>query len=266
MDRLSSRASDLRELAVAQKLFELGHQFDIKKLTRFLEVCTYFSPADTYSLHVSFLGLFPILMSANETLKREAIARLETGGLFAFAVSEKTHGADLFGNEFVVTMELGKWVTNGTKYYIGNVNSACIISVLAKDGSEGVSKRAPFIFFALRPQESSGFQNPHKIRTLGIRTAYVGGFEVKDHHFPESDLLSQRRDAWDAVFATVNLGKFFLGFGSIGICQHAFVEAYAHARANALRETCDRNAARSLDEHLRVCSSDGDEVLRVPGA
>ena len=71
-----------------------GNRFDLRKLTRFLEVFAYFSPAHAYSLHVSFLGLFPILKSSNEPLKKEAIARLEGGGLFAFAVSEKDHGSD----------------------------------------------------------------------------------------------------------------------------------------------------------------------------
>ena len=36
------------------------------------------------------------------------------------------------------------------------------------------------------------------------------------------------RQAWDAVFGTVTLGKFFLGFGSIGICEHALDEAAGH--------------------------------------
>src|SRR5213080_733869 len=73
----------------------LGHRLNLLKLTRFLEAFAYFSPAHAYSLHVSFLGLFPILMSANEQLKREAVARLEGGGLFAFGVSEQSHGSDL---------------------------------------------------------------------------------------------------------------------------------------------------------------------------
>ena len=49
-----------------------GCQLDLLKLTRFWEVFAYFSPAHAYSLHVSFLGLFPILMSSNEALKQEA--------------------------------------------------------------------------------------------------------------------------------------------------------------------------------------------------
>src|SRR5213078_2495714 len=36
----------------------LGFEFDLLRLTRFLEVFAYFSPAHGYSLQVTFLGLF----------------------------------------------------------------------------------------------------------------------------------------------------------------------------------------------------------------
>src|SRR5262249_49853557 len=159
----------------------------------------------------------PILMSSKEDLKREAIARLEAGGLFAFAVSEKAHGSDLFANEFTVKPAgAGDWLADGQKDYIGNANAACMISVLAKKGDAvpaHAARRSPFVFFALRPQETPAFRNLRKIRTLGIRAAFVGEFEVQGHSFAEADVLSQGREAWDAVFGTVNLGKFFLGFG-----------------------------------------------------
>jgi acyl-CoA dehydrogenase len=221
-----------------QRYSSRGHRFDISRLTRFLEVFAYFSPAHAYSLHVSFLGLFPILMSSNAALKQEAIAKLEGGGLFAFAVSERAHGSDLFANEFTVRRagSAGR-LAEGTKYYIGNANAACIISVLAREGdaeSAGTTKRSPFVFFVLRPREAPTFQNVRKICTLGIRTAFVGEFEVKGHSFPESDVISQGREAWDAVFGTVNLGKFFLGFGAVGICEHSFAEAVAHMRRRVL--------------------------------
>jgi acyl-CoA dehydrogenase len=216
----------------------LGGRFSILKLTRFLEAFAYFSPAHAYSLHVTFLGLFPILMSSNEPLKCEAVAKLEGGGLFAFGVSEKAHGSDLVANEFTVKPAgPNGWRADGAKYYIGNANAACIISVLAKQGdpgSAGTNKRAPFIMFALRPRGGQAFQNLRKIRTLGIRTAFVGEFEVKALPLPESDIISQGREAWDAVGNTVNFGKFFLGFGAVGICEHAFAEAIAHLRRRVL--------------------------------
>lgn len=216
----------------------LGGQLDLLRLTRFLEVFGYFSPAHGYSLQVSFLGLFPILMGDNAALKREAIAALEAGELFAFGVSEKEHGSDLFGNEFTVTeTSAGGLIANGAKYYIGNSNCAAMISILARKIDQpvnGRTKRAPFVLFALRPKQCAALRNNEKIRTLGVRAAFVGGFEVKEHVLSETDIFAQGRDAWDAVFGTVTLGKFFLGFGSIGICEHAMQEAVDHLRRRIL--------------------------------
>lgn len=237
-----------------RKYSSRGHKFDIGRLTRFVEVFAYFSPAHAYSLHVSLLGLSVILMSDNETLKREAIARLEAGELFALAVSERAHGADLLANEFTIrASETDGLLADGAKFYIGNANTAGLISILAKkvDGEKsGPTRRSAFVFFALRPQQPPGLQNVRKIRTLGIRPAFVGEFEVSNHSVADGDIISQGRDAWDAVFATVNLGKFILGFGAIGCCSHAFVEALDHMHRRILYDK------RVTDlPHLRVATA-----------
>jgi acyl-CoA dehydrogenase len=215
-----------------------GTQLDLLRLTRFIEAFAYFGPAHAYSLQVSFLGLFPIFMSANEPLKREAIAKLKNGGLFAFGVSERNHGSDLLANEFTLkSTSTGAFLAEGSKCYIGNANAACLISVLAKkipEGSSTVTKRTPFAFFALRPAEAPAFQNLKKIRTLGIRSAFVGEFDVKGHVLPATDVISEGRQAWEAAFGTVNLGKFFLGFGAIGICERAFGEAVGYMQRRIL--------------------------------
>jgi acyl-CoA dehydrogenase len=208
----------------------LGFQFDLLKQGRFLEVIAYFSPAHGYSLQVTFLGLFSILMGANNALKKEAVAILESGGLLAFGASEQNHGSDLLANEFAVERtRLGFLRADGSKYYIGNANSAAMISVLGRMNDErSRGRRAPPVLFALRPKESKGLGPVRKIRTVGIRSAFVGEFEVKNHELPESDLIAEGRQAWDAVLGAVALGKFFLGFGSIGICERAFEEVIGH--------------------------------------
>jgi len=163
-------------------------------------------------------------MSDNEALKREAIQKLEAGGLFALGVSEQNHGADLLANEFTVTpTNAGGYVAEGSKYYIGNANAACMISVLGKKAAPGAArtKRAPFIFFTLRPPTAPAYRNVAKIRTTGIRSAFVGSFDVKGHILTDADIISEGHEAWDTVFATVTLGKFFLGFAAVGICEHA---------------------------------------------
>lgn len=215
----------------------LGSQLDLLRLTRFLEVFAYFSPSHGYSFQVSFLGLFSILMGANSARKKEAVAAIEAGGLLGFGVSEKEHGSDLLGNEFIARHDgPGQYIANGTKYYIGNANAAEMISILARkaDPGTGRDKRAPFVLVALRPRQTPAFQNLRKIRTLGVRAGFVGSFDVKDHLVPQGDIIAEGRKAWDAVFGTVTLGKFFLGFGSIGMCEHAFHEAATYLRRRML--------------------------------
>src|SRR5439155_18903886 len=108
-----------------------GCEFNLLRYARFFEVISYFSASHAYSLQVTFLGLFSILMGSNETLKKEAIGELERGGLFAFGVSEKAHGSDLLGNEFKIrSTSDGRLVANGSKYYIGNANCASMISIV----------------------------------------------------------------------------------------------------------------------------------------
>jgi acyl-CoA dehydrogenase len=221
-----------------KKYSTLGNEFDLLRLTRFLEVFAYFSPAHGYSLQVTFLGLFSILMGSNDALKHEAVADLEKGAVFAFGISEKDHGSDLLASEFTIArVAAGRMIANGSKYYIGNANCASIIAILARKAdhrSENRASRAKPILFALRPQQSRGFGSVRKIPTLGIRSAFVGEFEVKDQEISEADLIAEGRDAWDAVLGTVTLGKFFLGFGSIGICERAFEEAVAHLTSRVL--------------------------------
>jgi len=240
------------QLLSPAKYSSTGGKLDLLRYARFLEVFGYFSAGHGYSLQVTFLGLGSILMGTNEALKREAVAILEAGGLLAFGVSEKSHGADLLANEFVLREAgPGRFVANGSKYYIGNADAASMIAILARqenDRSAGRARRAPPVLFALRPKQAAGFGKVRKIRTLGVRAGDVGAFAVTGHELPETDLIAQGRSAWDAVIGTVTLGKFFLGFGSVGICEHALAEAAAHLGGRVLygKPALDMPHIRSL--------------------
>jgi acyl-CoA dehydrogenase len=215
-----------------------GGELNLLRLTRFFEVFGYCSPSHGYSFQVTFLGLFSILMGANSAVKTEAVAKLERGGLLAFGISEKRHGSDLLANEFVIKEDPpGQFMANGVKNYIGNSNCASMISILARleqPQTAGRARRPTLALFVLRPEESTGFRDLRKIRTLGVRAAFVGEFSVKDHRLPRTDVIAEGRKAWDAVLGTVALGKFFLGFGQIGICEHAFEEAAVYLRGRIL--------------------------------
>jgi hypothetical protein len=66
---------------------------------------------------------------------------------------------------------------------------------------------------------------------------YVSEFRLTDYPVSPADVLHTGKAAWDAALATVNVGKVQLAWASIGIAEHAFVEAIGHAHRRVLYGT-----------------------------
>jgi acyl-CoA dehydrogenase len=208
---------------------EADSRFDLSRVCKFNEITAFYSLAYQYCYQVSILGLGPIWMGDNEAVKHKTAELLQQGGIFAFGLSEKEHGADLYSNEVLLTpCGDGTYKANGKKYYIGNANEAALVSTFGRyaDTSE-------YVFFVVDSKHRN-YKLLKKISTSGVRPAYVGEFELIDYPVTTKDIVSSGTLAWDSSLSSVNIGKFQLGFASIGICTHAFYEAINHADSRVL--------------------------------
>jgi acyl-CoA dehydrogenase len=207
-------------------------RWDTWRICEFAEILGFYGLQYWYTWQVSVLGLGPIWMSANAAVRKRTVAALEDGGIFAFGLSEQAHGADIYSTDMVLTPNgdgRDGWVANGRKYYIGNGNAAAIVSTFgripgAKPGTD------EYVFFAADPKHPKY----HLIKNVVASQNYVSEFELKDYPVGPGDILHRGRDAWDAALNTVNIGKYNLGWASIGICTHAFYEAITHASNRVL--------------------------------
>jgi acyl-CoA dehydrogenase len=185
------------------------------------EILGFYGLAYWYTWQVTILGLGPIWMSPNETAKKRAAQALADGGIFAFGLSEKAHGADLYSSGMTLTpLTDGRYVADGGKYYIGNANAAAMVSTFGKN-----SETDDFVFFAVDPSHD----NYELVKNVVQWQSYVAQYELHGYPITDDDILSKGRQAWDAALNTVNIGKYNLGWASIGICTHAFYEAINHA-------------------------------------
>ena len=108
-------------------------RWDTARNSEYSELLAFYGLGYWYCFQVSILGLGPIWMSPNEKAKNKAAELLKKGAIFAFGLSEKTHGADIYSTETSLTPKAdGTWVANGEKYYIGNGNEAEMVSTLGK--------------------------------------------------------------------------------------------------------------------------------------
>lgn len=196
-------------------------RWDTWRNCEFNEILGFYGLPYWYTWQVTILGLGPIWMSENEEAKRRAAQALRDGGIFGFGLSEKEHGADIYASDMLLVPQAdGAYLARGDKYYIGNANRAAMISTFGK-----FSDSQDYVFFAVDSQHPR-FQ---LIQNIVASQSYVGEFMLDDYPITAADILSRGQDAWDASLNTVNVGKYNLGWASIGICTHAFYEAINHA-------------------------------------
>jgi acyl-CoA dehydrogenase len=203
-------------------------RWDTKRICAFNEITAFYGLVYWYTWQVSILGLGPIWQSDNGAARRRAAELLDDGAIFAFGLSEKAHGADIYSTDMILTPDGDGFRANGAKYYIGNGNLAGMVSVFGRradvDGPDG------YVFFAADSRHPSY----RLIKNVVTSQSYVSNFELDDYPVRAEDVLHAGPAAFDAALNTVNVGKFNLGFASIGICEHAFYEAITHADARVL--------------------------------
>jgi acyl-CoA dehydrogenase len=203
-------------------------RWDTWRIIGFNEILAFYGLHYWYTWQVSILGLGPIWMSKNEDVKRKTAQLLKDGGIFGLGLSEKEHGADLYSTEMLLKeVGDGNYIANGSKYYIGNGNKASLVSIFAKtDKPSGLEDEySKYVFFVVNSQN----EKYECVKNLVDAQSYVAEFRLNDYPITEADILSKGREAWDCTLNTVNIGKYNLGWASIGICTHAFYEAITHA-------------------------------------
>jgi len=201
-------------------------RWDTYRNCEFNEILAFYGLAYWYTWQVSILGLGPIWIGENEEVKKKTAQLLKEGGIFAFGLSEKEHGADLYSTEMALVPEgKGTYKANGRKYYIGNANEAALVSTFGK-----MSDTGDYVFFVV----GSKHGRYECVKNVVNSQNFVAEYALHDYPITEADILAKGRDAWDAALNTINVGKFNLGWASIGICTHAFYEALDHASGRIL--------------------------------
>jgi acyl-CoA dehydrogenase len=202
-------------------------RWDTARNSEYAELLSFYGLGYWYCFQVTILGLGPIWMSQNEKAKKKAAKSLKEGAIFAFGLSEREHGADIYSTETSLTpMPDGTWVANGEKYYIGNGNEAEMVSTLGKikDGTDD------YTFFVTNYRHRAYELKKNVVS----HQEYVSNFALHNYPITKDDILSRGSHAWDCALNTVNIGKFNIGPGSVGVAEHCFYEAITHASNRTL--------------------------------
>jgi len=196
-------------------------RWDTWRVCEFAEILGFYGLQYWYTWQVTVLGLGPLWMSKNEAIKKRAAEALDKGAIFAFGLSEKEHGADVYSSDMVLTPKGdGTYTARGSKYYIGNGNKAAIVSTFGKLADSG-----EYVFFGADSQH----EKYKLVKNVCASQNYVSEYALEDYPITEEDIIAKGDHAWNSALNTVNIGKYNLGWASIGMCTHSLYEAIQHA-------------------------------------
>ncbi len=213
------------DLLTPAKYGSKNTRWDMWRIQEFNEIIGFYGLPYWYVWQVTILGLGPIWMSDNEKAKEKAAELLKSGSIFAFGLSEKDHGADVYSTSMRLTKQAdGTYLANGSKYYIGNANKADMVSTFGKLENDD------YVFFVANYKSSKYDLVKNTVNSQN----YVGEYALRDYPITEDDILAKGPQAWDNALNTINVGKYNLGWASIGMCTHAFYEAITHAAKRSL--------------------------------
>ena len=203
-------------------------RWDTRRNAVFNEILGFYGLPYWYAWQVTILGLGPIWQSDNAAARARAAKLLENGAVFAFGLSEREHGADIYETDMVLTPDGEGFRADGGKYYIGNGNIAGMVSVFGRradvEGPEG------YVFFAVDSSHPA-----YKLRGNVVRgQMYVSSFDLEDYPVAAGDILHTGPAAFEAALNTINVGKFNLGFCAIGMGEHCFYETLTQAENRVL--------------------------------
>lgn len=222
---------DFAEFVKKERIFETlflpkgygdeDQYYSTYRMFEFSEICGFYGTAYWYMYHVSTLGLDPVFLGDNEEAKQKAVATLRENPLCAFGLSEKEHGADIYSTEMkLYPQKDGTYLARGTKYYIGNGNEASTVTVFAK-----IADTDEYVFFVV----DSHHEKFECVQNVIYAQNYVSEFILHDYPITDADITSRGPKAWDDMLNTINICKFNIGSGAIGIVTHSFYEALNHA-------------------------------------
>lgn len=201
-------------------------RWDTYRNCEFSEITSFYGITYWYTWQVSMLGLGPIWLGSNEEVKHRTAKLLQEGEVFAFGLSEKEHGADIYSSDMMLYPQPdGNFLAKGDKYYIGNGNEAALVSTFGKLADSG-----EYVFFVV----NSKHPNYECLRNLVNEQNYVAETILHDYPITSADILEKGPKAWDDMLNTINICKFNLGWGAIGLCTHAFYESIDHAANRAV--------------------------------
>ncbi|SOD41135.1 acyl-CoA dehydrogenase family protein [Nitrosovibrio sp. Nv4] len=246
--RLQSELTEKARSAGLWGLFyPLSHGGKIASLEDYLIVAeqegrSEFSPA-IFGSH-SALDAHMLLKFGGDEIRKNFLDPMMTGkAVPSYGMTEPGHGGS-FPALITTSAHLsdGSWTINGRKWFVGNVDHATFVTVLARTaGTDSIPGKA--LSMILVPSDIPGFKIERRITMMG-RSLGQGEISFNGVQVPEHNLLGSPGSGIDLMGQRLGIGRLLRSMNWVGLAQRCF--DLMGARINSERGQSARLSEKQL--------------------
>ena len=166
-------------------------------------------------LVVQAVGIYPIIVAANQSQRDRFFPRLATGEeLVAYLVTEPFAGSDVMGIKAKAEKADQGYILNGHKLFSTNGGVASLYTVLAKTGEKGMT------FFVVE-REQEGVSIGKTEDKLGFRGSNTSEVILEDVRVPEANRLGEEGEGFLIAMKDFDMSRPSIAALALGIAEAA---------------------------------------------
>jgi alkylation response protein AidB-like acyl-CoA dehydrogenase len=169
-----------------------------------------------------------VLRWGSEAQREKYLARMASGTIASYALSEAGSGSDAFALACRAVPDGNDWRLTGRKLWITNAAEAGIYLVFATV-DPGAGYRGITCFIVERG--FAGFSLGRKEDKLGIRASSTCELVLDSARVPRENVLGEVGRGYKVAIETLNEGRIGIGAQMVGVAQRAFEECLSYTAA-----------------------------------
>ncbi|AEH09542.1 MULTISPECIES: acyl-CoA dehydrogenase family protein [Protofrankia] len=178
---------------------------------------------------VNKLGSQPIILSADEELKRTVLSEIAAGAGISYALSEREAGSDTASMRTRAQLDGDHWVLNGTKAWITNAGESTWYTVMAVSNPNADKPSRGISAFVVH-RDDPGFSVGHKERKLGIKGSPTREIHFENCTIPANRIIGEPGTGLKTALATLDHTRPTIAAQALGIAQGALDAAVDYVR------------------------------------
>lgn len=182
----------------------------------------------SYAISVAVSGLPQVILQnyGNEEQKKKFIPKLATGEwVGAFALSEASSGSDAASLRCTATRQGDHYILNGTKLWITQADTADVLILMARTGTEGSKGVSSFIVEKGTP----GFKMGKKEKKMAAHIDHTMEIVFDNCKIPAGNLVASEGDGMKIALSALDSGRITIAANALGIARASIEVATHHA-------------------------------------